>query len=219
VNEVAAITMPHPAHLARKINDSVAKGDKVTQRANEYYVEAGNDLKALKAQMPKGMKWDDYLKYCGINFARSRADQLIRIAGGDTTIEEERAKDAERQAKSSKKIKDQLAVSHGESADQPEQSAEIMKAKFAALDKAEDEDTPAQAQDDDKTERAAPDDDQTKQPPRADVAKLVRAWVQASPEVRRQFVRERWDEIARIRKQLDANGSAEHDRWIEGDTL
>ena len=37
---------------------------------------------------------------------------------------------------------------------------------------------------------------------------------------RPQFVRERWDEIVRVRKQLDANGGAAHeDRWIEGDTL
>jgi ParB-like chromosome segregation protein Spo0J len=81
----------------------------------------------------------------------------------------------------------------------PEASAEAMKAKFAALD-------------DD-------GDDHTKQPPRAEVAKLVRAWVQASPEARRQFIRERWDEIACARKQLDANGAADEDRWIEGDTL
>jgi cysteinyl-tRNA synthetase len=66
---------------------------------------------------------------------------------------------------------------------------------------------------------AALDDDQTKQPPRAEVAKLVRAWVQASPEAKREFVRERWDEIALIRKQLDANGVAHEDRWMEGDTL
>jgi hypothetical protein len=66
----------------------------------------------------------------------------------------------------------------------------------------------------------ATDDDQTKEPPRAEVQKLIRAWVQASPEVKRQFVRERWDEIALVRKQLDANGGAAHeDRWIEGDTL
>jgi hypothetical protein len=63
------------------------------------------------------------------------------------------------------------------------------------------------------------DGDQAKQPPRAEVAKLVKAWVQASPEVKRQFVRERWDEIARARKQLDAYGGAAEDHWIEGDTL
>jgi hypothetical protein len=70
-----------------------------------------------------------------------------------------------------------------------------------------------------KAEHAALDGDQTKQPPRAEVAKLIRAWVKASPEAKREFVRERWDEIARARKQLDANGASHEDRWIEGDTL
>jgi hypothetical protein len=69
------------------------------------------------------------------------------------------------------------------------------------------------------TEHAALDGDQTKQPPCAEVAKLVRAWVQASPEAKREFVRERWDEIARARKQLDTNGAHHEDRWIESETL
>jgi ParB-like chromosome segregation protein Spo0J len=70
-----------------------------------------------------------------------------------------------------------------------------------------------------KKENAARDNDPTREPPRAEVAKLVRAWVAASPEAQREFVRERWDEIARLRKQLDANGGAAHeDHWVEGDT-
>jgi DUF3102 family protein len=61
--------------------------------------------------------------------------------------------------------------------------------------------------------------DQTREPPRAEVARIVKAWVAASPEAKREFVRERWDEIALARKQLDANGGAAHeDRWVEGDT-
>jgi hypothetical protein len=81
----------------------------------------------------------------------------------------------------------------------PEASAEAMRGKFADLD----------------------DDngDQTKQPPRAEVAKLIRAWVTASPEAKRQFILERWDEIARARKQLDANGRDIEERWIEGESL
>jgi len=75
-----------------------------------------------------------------------------------------------------------------------------MKAQFSALDD------------------ATLDSDQAKQPSRAEVGKLVTAWVKASPEVKRQFVRERWDEIALIRKKLDANGKAEEDRWTEGDS-
>jgi len=58
-----------------------------------------------------------------------------------------------------------------------------------------------------KAEGAASDDDQTKQPARGEVAKLVRTWVQASAGAKREFVRERWDEIAVARKQLEANGA------------
>jgi hypothetical protein len=81
----------------------------------------------------------------------------------------------------------------------PSASAEAMKAKLAKLD----------------------DDngDQSKQPPRVEVAKLIKAWVIASAEAKREFVRERWDEITRARKQLDANGRDIEGRWIEGDSL
>jgi hypothetical protein len=65
----------------------------------------------------------------------------------------------------------------------------------------------------------APDDNQTKQPPRSEVAGLIRTWVKASAGARREFVRERWDEISVVRKQLDANGADHEDRWIESDTL
>jgi hypothetical protein len=80
------------------------------------------------------------------------------------------------------------------------------------------------AGDDDAGGDDAGDDEQTdaeaeQPPPRAEIAKLVRAWVQASLGARRQFVRERWDEIARARKELDGNGGAAEDRWIEGDKL
>ena len=81
----------------------------------------------------------------------------------------------------------------------PEASAEALKANFAALD-----DTTL-------------DSDPNKQPSRTEVGTLVTAWVKASPEVKRQFIRERRDEIALICKQLDANGKAEEDRWTEGD--
>jgi hypothetical protein len=66
-----------------------------------------------------------------------------------------------------------------------------------------------------KAEHAALKDGQTKQRPRAAVARLVRTWVEASPEVKREFVRERWDEIARVRKQLDANGADYENRWMD----
>jgi hypothetical protein len=52
-----------------------------------------------------------------------------------------------------------------------------------------------------------------------EVAKLVRTWVKASAAAKREFVRDRWDEIAVARKQLEANGADHEDRWVESDTL
>jgi hypothetical protein len=200
-------------HLVRAIKDGLRKIEehdrKIEEQENkrdEREVEVGTALKALKAQKPKGINFEQYLEECGIELHRSRADQLIRIAEGRTTVEEERADTAERTAKS----RTELPLRSGENADDPETSAEAMKAKFAADEEGVEPDIET---------GDVEEIDQTKQPSRAEVAKLVRAWVQASPEAKRQFIRERWDEIARARKQLDANGAAHEDRWIEGETL
>jgi hypothetical protein len=188
----------------RKIEEHQEKIDEQEIKRDEREAEVGTALRALKAQKPKGIKWEQYLEECGIEIHRSRADQLIRIADGRTTVEEERADTAERTAKS----RTELPLRSGENAGDPETSAEAMKAKFA--DDEEDVEPDIETGD-------VEEIDQTKQPPRAEVAKLVRAWVKASPEAKREFIRERWDEIARARKQLDANGAAHEDRWIEGD--
>jgi len=211
MSERPAIVMTEREHLVRAIKDGLRKIEEHDRKIEEHQekideqeikrdereVEVGTALKALKAQKPKGIKWEQCLEECGIEIHRSRADQLIRIADGRTTVEEERADTAERTAKS----RAEPPPRSGENAGDPETSAEAMKAKFAELDDTEET------------------DHQAKQPSRAEVGKLVRAWVKASPEAKREFIRERWDEIARARKQLDANGAAHEDRWIEGDTL
>ena len=224
MNERPAIVMTEREHLVRAIKDGLRKIeehdrkiDELEAKRDEREVEVGLALKALKAQKPKGIKWEQYLEDCGIEIHRSRADQLIRIADGRTTVEEERADTAERTAKS----RAELPLRSGENADEPEASAADMKAQFAALD---DEDIPPQATGGGDAETAGTaehaelDGDQTKQPSRAEVASIVRAWVKASPAAKREFVRERWDEIAQARRQLDANGAAHEDRWIEGDS-
>jgi hypothetical protein len=213
MNERPAIVMTEREHLVRAIKEGLRKIDEHDRRIEEQEnkrdereVEVGTALKALKAQKPRGIKWEQYLVECGIEIHRSRADQLIRIAEGRTTVEEERADTAERTAKS----RADLPLRSGENAGDPETSAEAIKAQFAAAE----EDAKPEIESDDIKKP-----DQTKQPARAEVARLVRVWVQASPEAKREFIRERWDEIARTRKQLDTNGSAAHeDRWLEGDT-
>jgi hypothetical protein len=170
------------------------KADELMRKADHNAKQAGLMLTALKGAKPPGILWELYLKDSGWTFTARRANQLIREA---------QEPESERSPKNpSESISEQEIISQPDVDDVEESreaSAEAMKAKSAELD-------------DD-------DGDQTKQPPRADVAKLVRAWVTASPEAKREFVRERWDEIARARKQLDANGAAHEDRWIEGDAL
>jgi hypothetical protein len=51
---------------------------------------------------------------------------------------------------------------------------------------------------------------------------LIGAWAKASPEAKREFVRQFWIEITQVRNHLDTNGAAHHeapDRWIESDSL
>jgi len=129
--------MTEREHLVRAIKDGLRKIDEHDRKIEEHEtkrdereLEVGTALKALKAQKPKGIKWEQYLEECGIEIHRSRADQLIRIADGRTTVEEERADTAERVAKS----RDELPIRSGENAGDPEASADAMKAKFGALE-------------------------------------------------------------------------------------
>jgi hypothetical protein len=60
--------------------------------------------------------------------------------------------------------------------------------------------------------------DEGQQPAPGEVAKLVRTWVKASAAAKLEFVRERWDELTVVRKQLEANGADhEQDRWTESE--
>src|SRR5262249_29081949 len=98
MNERPAIVMMEREHLVRAIKDGLRKIDEHDRKIEEHEVkrdehelEVGTALRALKAQKPKSIKWEQYLEECGIDLHRSRADQLIRIADGRTTLEEERA--------------------------------------------------------------------------------------------------------------------------------
>jgi hypothetical protein len=144
MTERPAIVMTEREHLVRAIKDGLRRIDEHDRKIEEHQekieeqenkrdereVEVGTALKALKAQKPKSIKWEQHLEECGIEIHRSRADQLIRIADGRTTVEEERAATAERVAKS----RNELPIRIGE--DDPEASAEAMKAKFAEMDDA-----------------------------------------------------------------------------------
>jgi len=186
-----------PHEIAKRLNAQYRAIEKSSE-------EMGRDLVLLKRSKAPGIEWGIYLKEFGIEFSREYADRLIRRVEPKKPIEPKPAPEpsSEPDIEIFKESPEpQTIILEIES---PEASAEAMKAQFAELDSANIEDDHGS---------------QTKEPARAEVAKLVRARVAATPEVRRQFVRERWDEIARARKQLDANGAPAEDRWIEGDTL
>jgi hypothetical protein len=214
MSERPAIVMTEREHLVRAIKDGLRRieehdrkiGEHETKR-DEREVEVGTALKALKAGKPTSIKWGQYLEECNIGIHRSRADQLIRIADGRTTLEEERADTAERVAKS----RDELPIRIGE--DDPEASAEAMKAKFAAVD--DGLDIPEYL-------RRTPKGNGGAAEPITNP--LVEAWAKAGPKVRSEFVRARWAEIMEARTgigpaDLHGNGGMkqDEDRWIEGD--
>lgn len=64
-------------------------------RGEAEYIAAGQKLRTLKDMKPDGVTWANYVKEkCGLG--RDRADELIRIADGKTTVTEVRAKNAEK---------------------------------------------------------------------------------------------------------------------------
>jgi hypothetical protein len=177
-------------------------------KAGRHRLKAGERLLSLRKRIEggeAGPEWvNDWWGWYEQHFDRSRkdADKCMRMAGSPdpgAAQEAERAKAREAMARlragraAAAAAANTADVSGND--DETERSAEAMKAAHAALDGG----------------------DPAKEPERAEVAKLIRVWVGASPEAKREFIRERWDEIARVRKQLDANGSAAEDRWVEGD--
>jgi hypothetical protein len=106
----------------RAVKVCVAKGDKAKQRAQDFYITAGQHLNALKAQLDKaGGKWAEWevllKKKAGI--AKSRASELMAIADGTKTVEQVRAQGAERKAKHLEKAKEISPFRNGENTSDP----------------------------------------------------------------------------------------------------
>jgi hypothetical protein len=124
-----------PPQLIGLIKAHIAKGDKAADKAEQHYIAAGQHLKQLKAEHDghdgTWAEWEELLKE-KIGIGKSRASELMRIADGTKTIEQVRADTTERTAKT--RALQSSPLRSGENADDPETSAEIMKAKFAATD-------------------------------------------------------------------------------------
>jgi hypothetical protein len=81
--------------LAKTIKSLVEKGDRAKEKSDQFYMAAGLHLLTLRAEH-KGTwaEWEELVRQkCGIG--KSRASELMRIAGGHTTVAEVRSDKAE----------------------------------------------------------------------------------------------------------------------------
>jgi hypothetical protein len=120
----------------KAVKAHVAKGDQAKDKAEQHYIAAGQHLAALKAQHDEDggtwAQWEIKVKEkAGI--AKSRASELMQIADGTKTVEQVRTEKAE----SVRQLRARTSpLRSGENADEPEASAEAMKARFATQDDA-----------------------------------------------------------------------------------
>jgi hypothetical protein len=88
------VTM-NEAQLVKAIKTLVEKGDKARDKAEQFYVAAGQHLKTLKEQCSSAPAWEKLVKAkCGLG--KSRAYELLQIGDGRTTVSKLRASTAKR---------------------------------------------------------------------------------------------------------------------------
>jgi hypothetical protein len=98
---MAEITVPA---LVSTIKAHLAKGVQSKEKSEQHYISAGLHLKELKARKPSETPWPEYVRET-FDLGRERADELIRIADGRTSVEKVRAGGATRAAKNIAKLK------------------------------------------------------------------------------------------------------------------
>jgi hypothetical protein len=83
------------AQLVKAIKTLVEKGDKARDKAEQFYIAAGQHLKTLKEQCSSAAAWEKLVKAkCGLG--KSRAYELLQIGDGRTTVAKLRASTAKR---------------------------------------------------------------------------------------------------------------------------
>ncbi len=93
-SKTTALKKLNEKELISKIKKRVALALTSERQAIEHWVHAGTMLIELKSRKPKG-PWGDYVRK-HFDLGQSRADELIRIAKGQTTVAEVRSNKAER---------------------------------------------------------------------------------------------------------------------------
>jgi hypothetical protein len=81
--------------LIHTIKSHLAKSVQSADKAEQHFVSAGLRLKELKARKPSETPWPEYFRET-FDLGRSRADELIQIADGRTTVEKVRSGNTER---------------------------------------------------------------------------------------------------------------------------
>jgi hypothetical protein len=114
----------------KAVRAHIAKGDKAKDKAEQHYIAAGHYLAALKREHTgTWAEWESLVK-TKAGIGKSRASELMTIADGTKTAAEVAAATTER----SQRHRALSPLRNGENADDPETSAETMKAEFAASD-------------------------------------------------------------------------------------
>jgi hypothetical protein len=100
---IKATTLRSMPQLIKTVQALHAKAIKYTDKADQIWITIGIELKEAKDRNREsgGLTWPEFAKK-HFNFGQSRADELIRIADGRTTVEEVRAGTAERVQKHAK---------------------------------------------------------------------------------------------------------------------
>jgi hypothetical protein len=83
---IPALVATIKAHLAKAVHSH--------EKSEQHYITAGLRLKELKARKPSETPWPEYVRLT-FDLGRERADELIRISDGRTTVEKTRAIKAE----------------------------------------------------------------------------------------------------------------------------
>ena len=97
--------------LASMIKALIEKGAYAKDTAEKYYKAAGRHLKTLKEQKPENVTWEKYVK-AEFGLSQTRADELIRIADGLTTLEKTRATAREGMRKLRERNQHNVTLSH-----------------------------------------------------------------------------------------------------------
>jgi hypothetical protein len=71
--------------LIRAAQTLKEKAEQASEKSDQFYVALGKKLAELKERKPNGTTWPDFVKK-HFGYSRERADELIRVATGATSI-------------------------------------------------------------------------------------------------------------------------------------